>query len=141
PPQSRPLRACLSPAASVRIPAAIFGGGVPAIDDHDVLVEAAERLVSALGLAVEHNRSILYPGRVALTMRATGAVDEPSPATQLLVVRLVQAAYSLLTVSLVYRILERTATPRTALLGGLLVATFFALPITAVHQFEEAVCQ
>src|SRR5439155_983113 len=39
------------------------------------------------------------------------------------------------------RILERTATPRTALLGGLLVATFFALPITAVHQFEEAVCQ
>src|SRR5207302_1131129 len=112
-----------------------------AIDDHHVLVDAADRLVSGLGLEVEHKRSILYPGVVALIMRVTRAVDDPSPATQLLVVRLVQAAYSLFTVLLVYRILERTATPRTALLGGLLVATFFALPITAVHQFEEAVCQ
>jgi len=139
--QERPLLAVLILAALVRVTAAIFSRGFLAIDDHHVLVDAAERLVSGLGLEVEHKRSILYPGVVALIMRATGAVDDPSPATQLLVVRLVQAAYSLFTVSLVYRILERTATPRTALLGGLLVATFFALPITAVHQFEEAVCQ
>src|SRR3989454_582387 len=139
--QERPLLAVLLLAALVRVTAAIFSRGFLAIDDHHVLVDAAERLVSGLGLEVEHKRSILYPGVVALIMGATRTLDDPSPATQLLVVRLVQAAYSLFTVLLVYRILERTATPRTALLGGLLVATFFALPITAVHQFEEAVCQ
>jgi len=56
-------------------------------------------------------------------------------------VRLAQAAYSLFVVSFAYRIVERRAGPRTALLVGLLTATFFVLPITSVHQFEEAVCQ
>ena len=55
--------------------------------------------------------------------------------------RLAQAAYSLFVVSFAYRIVERRAGPRTALLVGLLTATFFVLPITSVHQFEEAVCQ
>src|SRR2546425_6711633 len=136
----RPLLAVLTLAAAVRVVAAVFSRGFLAIDDHHVLVDAADRLVGP-GLDTGFMRSILYPGTVALIMQATRAVDDPSPATQLLVVRLVQAAYSLFVVYFTYRILERLAGPRTALLGGLLTATFFVLPITSVHQFEEAVCQ
>ncbi|HLB81575.1 MAG TPA: glycosyltransferase family 39 protein [Gemmatimonadales bacterium] len=131
----------LTLAAAVRVAAALFGGGFLAIDDHHVLVDAADRLVGGPGLDTGFMRSILYPGTVALIMRAAQAVDHPSPATQLLVVRLIQAVYSLFVVYFAYRILERLAGPRTALLGGLLTATFFVLPITSVHQFEEAMCQ
>jgi len=139
--EKRPLLAVVVLAASVRVVAAVFSRGFLAIDDHHVLVDAADRLVGGPGLDTGFVRSILYPGTVALIMRATQAIDDPSPATQLLVVRLVQAVYSLCAVYFAYRVLERLAGPRTALLGGLLTATFFVLPITSVHQFEEAVCQ
>src|SRR5207253_5996703 len=139
--EERPLLAVVVLAASVRVVAAVFSRGFLAIDDHHVLVDAADRLVGGPGLDSGFVRSILYPGTVALIMRATQAIDDPSPATQLLVVRLVQAVYSLCAVYFAYRVLERLAGPRTALLGGLLTATFFVLPITSVHQFEEAVCQ
>jgi len=138
--EERPLLAVLILAAVLRLVAAVFSRGFLAIDDHHVLVDAADRLVGP-GLDTGFMRSILYPGTVALIMQATRVVDDPSPATQLLVVRLVQAAYSLFVVYFTYRILELLAGPRTALLGGLLTATFFVLPITSVHQFEEAVCQ
>src|SRR3989449_2634219 len=38
-------------------------------------------------------------------------------------------------------ILERVAGREAARVGGLLLATFYLLPATSVHQFEEAVCQ
>ncbi len=139
--QERPLLSVLLVGALVRVIAAVCSRGFLAFDDHHVLVDAADRLASGEGLDIWHQRSVLYSGTVALIMRATQLVDDPSPATQLLVIRLVQAAFSLLGVYFVYRILERLASPRTALLGGLLVATFFVIPVTAVHQFEETVCQ
>src|SRR5206468_9365342 len=58
-----------------------------------------------------------------------------------LFVRLVQAAYSLFVVYFVYRLLERSLGRESAMMGGLLAAAFFAMPVTAVHQLEESVCQ
>jgi len=63
------------------------------------------------------------------------------PGVEMLLVRLVQAAYSLLVVYFVYRLLERSLGRESALLGGLLAAAFFAMPVTAVHQLEESVAQ
>jgi hypothetical protein len=59
----------------------------------------------------------------------------------MLLVRLAQAAYSLLVVYFVYRLLERSLGRESAMLGGLLAAAFFAMPVTAVHQLEESVSQ
>ena len=94
--QERPLLSVLLLGALVRVIAAVCSRGFLAFDDHHVLVDAADRLASGEGLDIWHQRSVLYSGTVALIMRATQLVDDPSPATQLLVVRLVQAAFSLL---------------------------------------------
>ena len=74
-------------------------------------------------------------------MVVTRAIGIHDPGLELLIVRLIQAAYSVLVVYFVYRILERASGRESAILGGLLAAAFFAMPVTAVHQLEESVCQ
>jgi Dolichyl-phosphate-mannose-protein mannosyltransferase len=70
--------------------------------------------------------------------RATGVRD---PGVEMLIVRLLQAIYSLLVVYFVFRLLERALGREVALIGGVLAALFWAMPVTAVHQLEETVCQ
>src|SRR2546426_9080690 len=74
-------------------------------------------------------------------MDAVRAVAQASPAVEMAVVRLVHGAFSVLSVYFAYRILEHVAGREAARVGGLLLATFYLLPATSVHQFEEAVCQ
>jgi len=86
-------------------------------------------------------RSALFPGVIAGIMTVTRGIGIHDPGVEMLVIRLVQAAYSLLAVYFVYRLLERSMGPESAMLGGLLAAAFYAMPVTAVHQLEESVCQ
>lgn len=74
-------------------------------------------------------------------MAVTRGIGIHDPGVEMLIVRLIHAAYSLLVVFFVYRILERLCGRESAMLGGLLAAAFFAMPVTAVHQLEESVCQ
>ena len=59
----------------------------------------------------------------------------------MLIVRLLQAIYSALVIYFVFRLLERTSSRELAVGGGLLAAVFWVMPVTAVHQLEETVCQ
>ena len=139
--EEHPLLAVLILAAALRLIAAIFSQGFLTVDDHLVLVDTADRLASGIPLPRDYKRSILYPGSVALVMRALRAMGNTSPDVEMLVVRLIHAAGGVLGVYFAWRILDRVAGKEAALLGGLLVAAFFPLPVTSVHQFEEAVCQ
>lgn len=94
-----------------------------------------------MGLPLTFERSALFPGVIAGIMTVTRGIGIHDPGVEMLVVRLVQAAYSLLAVYFVYRLLERSMGPESAMLGGLLAAAFYAMPVTAVHQLEESVCQ
>ena len=94
-----------------------------------------------MGLPVTFERSALYPGVIAAIMAFARQVGIDDPGTQMFLVRLVHAFYSLLVVYFVYRLLERSMGPESAPLGGLLAAAFYAMPVTAVHQLEESVCQ
>ncbi len=94
-----------------------------------------------MGLPLTFERSALFPGVIAGIMTVTRGIGIHDPGVEMLVVRLVQAAYSLLAVYFVYRLLERAMGPESAMLGGLLAAAFYAMPVTAVHQLEESVCQ
>jgi glycosyl transferase family 22 (putative mannosyltransferase) len=136
-----PLLWVILTGATLRLMAAMFSRGFLAADDHHVLVVAADSLASGFALPVGYKRSLLYPLTVSLIMTVSRAVGITSPDAEMLVVRLVHAAYSLLGIALVYRILDRTSSRDSAVLGGLLMATFFPIPVTSVHQLEEAVCQ
>src|SRR5207245_1194530 len=136
----RPLVVILIVGAALRLIAAIFSRGFFTIDDHHVLIDTADRVARGVPLPVNYGRSILYPGSVALIMDAVRAVAQASPAVEMAVVRLVHGAFSVLSVYFAYRILEHVAGREAARVGGLLLATFYLLPATSVHQFEEPVC-
>lgn len=74
-------------------------------------------------------------------MAVSRSIGIRDPGVEMLIVRLIQGLYSVFVVYFVYRILERSSGRDSALLGGLLAAAFFAMPVTAVHQLEESVCQ
>jgi hypothetical protein len=125
----------------LRLLAAVFSRGFLAIDDHHVLVVAADGLASGGSLPSGYKRSFLYPTVVSFIMSAARALGITSPDAEMLLVRLAHGAFSLIGIVLVYRILDRTSGREAATLGGLLMATIFPIPVTAVHQFEEVVCQ
>ncbi len=128
-------------AALLRLLAAVFSQGYLATDDHHVVVNAADQIASGTGLATTYARSVLFPGVIGAIMALGRSIGIHDPGHEMLLVRLIQAAYSLLAVYFVYRMLERSLGKDSALLGGLLAAAFFAMPVTAVHQLEESVCQ
>jgi hypothetical protein len=125
-----------------------------------VVVAAADQIANGEGLPATYARSALFPAAIAAVMTVTRTVGIHDPGIEMMIIRLVQAAYSLLAVYFVYRILaapapapapasspdpvsrtgegERGSAP---LVGGLLAAVFYAMPVTAVHQLEESVCQ
>ncbi|MFN2570473.1 MAG: glycosyltransferase family 39 protein [Gemmatimonadales bacterium] len=131
----------LAVAAALRLLAAVFSGGFLASDDHHVVVAAADQIANGAGLAVTYARSALFPGIIGAIMAGTRGIGIDDPGIEMLIVRLLQAAYSLLVVYFVYRILERALGRQSAVIGGMLAAAFFALPVTAVHQLEESACQ
>jgi len=94
-----------------------------------------------VGLGATFERTALLPGVIAAIMTQARHIGIHDPGTVMLLVRLFQAAYSLLVVYFVYRLVERLLGPDSAMLAGLLAAAFYAMPVTAVHQLEESVCQ
>ncbi|MGH7521630.1 MAG: glycosyltransferase family 39 protein [Gemmatimonadales bacterium] len=124
----------------LRLLAAVFSQGFLASDDHHVVITAADQIASGIGLPATYARSALFPGVLGAIMAVTRGLGIRDPGLEMLVIRLIQAAYSLLVVYFVYRILERASGRDRAMLGGLLTAAFFAMPVTAVHQLEESVC-
>ena len=140
--------------------AAIFSQGFLASDDHHVVIAAADQIATGAGLPATYARSALLPSAIAAIMTVTRTLGIHDPGIEMLFVRLMQAVYSLLVVYFVFRILSSPPDPlsasppdprslsgegglrlRGAVIGGLLAAVFFAMPVTSVHQLEESVCQ
>jgi len=121
--------------------AAVFSGGFLASDDHNVVIGAADRITSGVGLGATFERTALFPGVIAAIMTMAAHIGIHDPGIVMLLVRLFHAAYSLLVVYFVYRLVERLLGSDSAMRAGLLAAAFYAMPVTAVHQLEESVCQ
>ena len=139
--REHPLRTLILFGFTVRIIAAIFSKGFLTLDDHFNLVVDADTIANGIKLPLDYKDSVLYPWSVSLIMSAIRFFGNTSPDMEMLVVRLLQAAFSTLGIYFVYKILETISGEESANLGGLLMASFFILPITAVHQFEESICQ
>lgn len=133
-----------------RVVAAFFSGGYFAQDDHFLVIEAAQSWVDGddynkwlpwnqPGMPTPTGHMMLYPGVHFLlfwTWKWLGLTD---PAWKMVLVRLLHAAWSLITVRLGYRIALQLSSPAVAWRCGLFLALFFFMPFTSVRNLVEVV--
>ena len=142
--EERPLTVTLIVAAGLRLAAAWLSPGFAFHDDHFEVVEIAQRWVDGgrdwLGSS-DSLRSLVYPGLHWALFSALERLGLTDPQTKMLVVRLLNAAWSLLSVLFGYRIAEAVAGRARARVAGLLLAAFWLAPFSAVRDLVEVACQ
>ncbi|HEY0977309.1 MAG TPA: glycosyltransferase family 39 protein [Flavobacteriales bacterium] len=148
--RQNPLVALTLIAVVPRILAAFFSGGYYAHDDHFLMIEAAGSWVDG----ADYNRwlpwnqpqppiptghMMVYPGLHFLLFTLLKAIGISTPGPQMVVVRLLHAAWSLLVVRVGYRLALRASGPETAWRCGLFLALFFFMPFLSVRNLIEMV--
>jgi len=149
--QVHPLRVIMLGAFLARLIAAFFAPGFLMVDDHFLTMEPAGSWANGLNYndwlpGVGNNKthpegfSFFYLGFLYAFIKAFNAVGIVHPATQMLLVRIIHAAYSILTVYYSYKIAERVSTKRNAIVVGLLMAFIAVMPNFSVRNLVEVVC-
>lgn len=134
-------------AAIVRIIAAIFSRGYGMYDDHFLVIEVAQNWIEGgnifnwmPGAKPDISHNLFYAGihyYILLGMKAAGLQD---PQTKMLLIRLVHAFYSLLTVYFAYKITERLSNSLYAKCAALLLALLWFMPNLSVRNLVEMAC-
>ncbi|MBK6408906.1 MAG: glycosyltransferase family 39 protein [Flavobacteriales bacterium] len=133
-----------------RVVAAIFSGGYFAQDDHFLVIEAAQSWVDGFDYnnwlpwnqgadPVPSGHMMLYPGFHFLLFKLCGWLGLTDPSWKMVLVRLLHALWSLITVRAGYRIALRLSTPEVAWRCGLFLALFFFMPFLSVRNLVEMV--
>jgi hypothetical protein len=142
--RDRPLLVVLAVAVLLRLIAAVLSKGFAFHDDHFEVVEVAQGWLDGerawLG-NTDWYRSVFYPGLHWALFGALEALGLRDPQAKMLVVRLVNGAWSLVTVVYGYRIAEALAGRERARVAGLALAAFWLAPFMAVHDLIETACQ
>lgn len=148
--EEQPLTAVVLIALVVRVIAAIWAPGYLFHDDHYVIVEPASSwadgadfnhwLPWSKGNTGPQWTSMFYVGTVWLMFEGLQAGGVEHPGDQMLVIRLVHALWSLLTVYFGFLIARRFSDWKTARTVGLLIALFAFLPNLSGKQLQEMVC-
>ena len=130
--QEKPLMIILVLAAAVRLLAAVFSKGYAMSDDHFVVIHIAQRWLDGYNnwFSLDHPSgfSLVYPGLHYLLfygLKIAGIVD---PDTKMLIVRLLHAGYSMITVYLGYLIVLKVSGRDIAVKAGLMLALLWFLP-------------
>lgn len=137
-------------AAVPRLVAAVFSGGYFAHDDHFLVIEAAQSWVAGAdynawlpwnqhGIPHPTGHMLVYPGLHFLLLRSWDWLGFDDPALKMVLVRVLHAAWSLITVRVGYRIIRRLAGEQAALHGGLWLALFWFAPFLSVRNLVEMV--
>lgn len=142
--RQRPLLVVLGLAALVRLLAAVFAKGYGMHDDHFFVVEVAQRWVEGhrewLGDPGSYH-GLLYPGLHYFLFAGLERAGIGDPQARMLVVRLLHAAWSMLTVYYGYKTAEALSGPRVARLAGLFLALLWLMPFLSVRNLAEVACQ
>jgi hypothetical protein len=149
--QSRPLRTILLGAFLIRLVAAFFSPGFLMVDDHFLTIEPAGSWANGLnyndwlpGIGNNKTRpegfSFFYLGFLYSFIKFFNAAGIIHPATQMLLVRIIHAAYSVLTVYYSYKISEQISTRKNAITVGMLLAFIAIMPNFSVRNLVEVVC-
>lgn len=149
--QRHPLAWLTFIAAVPRLLAAIFSEGYFAQDDHFLVVEAAMSWVrghdynywlpwNQHGIPEPTGHMMVYPGLHFLLFRLWDWFGLQDPDLKMVFVRLLHAAWSLITVRVGYRIaLRLTGDTGIAWRAGLFLALFFFMPFLSVRNLVEMV--
>ncbi len=132
-----------------RLIAAFFSRGYGWSDDQFLVIEVAGSWVnhadyfhwlpSADGSAVPQGFSFFYPGLHYLLFELFKWMGISNPQTEMTIVRLLHALWSMLTIVFGYKIALRFSNVKTANLAGWLLATFWIFPFLSVRNLVEFV--
>lgn len=149
--EAYPLRTILLVAFAVRLLAAFFAPGYMMHDDHFLTIEPSgswadgrnfNHWLPGIGNTNEHPEpiSFFYLGFLFLFFKLFQLLGIEHPETQMLVMRVLHAAYSLLTIVFAYRIAALVSNRKNAALVGWLLACIAILPNFSVRNLVEIVC-
>jgi hypothetical protein len=149
--QQHPLRFILLSALFVRLLAAFFAPGYMMHDDHFLTIEPAgswadgrnfNHWLPGIGNSNEHPEpiSFFYLGFLFVFFKLFQAVGIEQPETQMLLMRILHGAYSLLTIFFAFRITEKLSNRKSAITVGWLLALIAILPNFSVRNLVEIVC-
>lgn len=133
-----------------RLLAAFFSEGYFAHDDHFLMIEAAQSWVDGFdynnwlpwnqsGTPTPTGHMMLYPGLHYVLFKLCSLIGLSDPEWKMVLVRLLHALWSLITVRVGYRIALRLSNAETAWRCGLLLALFFFMPFLSVRNLVEMV--
>ncbi|MCF8398428.1 MAG: glycosyltransferase family 39 protein [Bacteroidales bacterium] len=146
----KPLTLILWLAVLFRLLAVFFSKGFGMHDDHFLVIEASQSWVDGYDYnnwlpgstkdASPTGHSFFYVGFHYLFLYLLDFLGIHNPQGKMFLVRLIHAAYSLITVILGYRIALKIHNRRSARLAGLLLALYWLMPFLSVRNLVEVVC-
>jgi len=130
-----------------RLLAVIFAKGWGMLDDHFLVIEVAQSwadggdediwLPWTKGNQGPTGHSLFYAGLHYLLFTIFNWMHFSEPQAKMFVVRLIHAAFSLVTVYYGYKIAEKLSDRQTARIAGLLLAVFWFMPWLSVRNLVE----
>ena len=148
--ENQPLKLILLLAILFRLVAAVFSKGFGMHDDHFLVLEPAQSWVDGYDynswlpesrpVPTPSGHSFFYVGIHYLFLWAMKFAGIDNPQTKMFIIRLIHAAFSLITVYFGYRITLKLSDQRTAKFTGLLLAVLWFMPFLSVRNLVEIVC-
>jgi hypothetical protein len=148
--EENPLQVILFLAVFFRLLAVIFAKGWGMLDDHFLVIESAQSWVdghdSDNWLPGSPNNTgptghnLFYPGFHFLLFTFFRFIRLEDPQLKMVIVRLVHAAWSMITVYYGYKITRKLGGDKSAKLAGLLLAVLWFMPWTSVRNLAEVAC-
>jgi hypothetical protein len=139
-----PLRVIILSAIFIRLLAAFFSEGYAFHDDHFDVTRVAQHWAEGYPHWLESEsppkHSMLYAGINAVFIWVMGQLSIEDPVVKTTILRIIHAFYSLLVITLSYKITERLSDRRNANLVGWMLAFLWFMPYLSVKFLVELVC-
>jgi hypothetical protein len=142
--QKNTLLSIMLIAVVFRLLAAIFAKGYSMNDDHFVVIHVAQRWIDGFNDWFDKDHpsgfSLVYTGMHYLLFYVLKTISITDPVVKMYFVRILHAAYSLLTVYFGYKIALQISNKKMAANVGILLALFWLMPFMSVRNLNEMVC-
>lgn len=144
-----PFRLIIFTALFVRLISAIFSVGYGFHDDHFLVIEVAQQWVEKInirgwmpwdGNSTPSGHSLFYPGLHYFLFKGFNWIGLHNPDIKMLIVRILHAFYSTLTVVFALRISLKLSNLKTAKTVGWILTLLWCLPMLSVRNSVEMVC-